>query len=64
MGNKWEWDSWVFYIVSLLAVAMTLLAAGLDIGYRDWQIDYANGVIQYRLVKQSDGSTRWERVAK
>lgn len=31
-------------------------------GYKQGQIDHANNIIRYELVKQKDGTTIWQRV--
>lgn len=34
---------------------------GVRDGYKQGQIDAANGIQNYHLVQQSDGTTSWER---
>ena len=51
--------------LELIAILMALVLGILGICclasafYKQGQIDYANGVIKYKLVKQVDGSTIW-----
>jgi hypothetical protein len=46
--------------IGLLAGAMLwMYKAGTTSGYRQGQIDYHNGVVQYKLIEQKDKSTKW-----
>jgi hypothetical protein len=33
--------------------------AGKELGYKEGQIDYANGRVAFELKKQYDGTTQW-----
>lgn len=43
-----------------ILVGFVAFFCGHDSGYRAGQIDAANGVMKYELVKTDDGETVWE----
>ena len=43
-------------------IATTLVAT--TYAYKEGQIDCINGAIYYKLEKQLDGATKWERTTK
>ncbi|KKN81078.1 hypothetical protein LCGC14_0322970 [marine sediment metagenome] len=57
---------WLAGVVCGLLACFVFYAFGLrpearGIGYRNGQIDAANGVMKYELREQDDGTTSWER---
>lgn len=39
----------------------SVYSAGREVGYKEGQIDYANGRIAFELKKQNDGTTQWAK---
>ena len=55
----------IAYILLLLTLGMLLERGIRELSgqtYKGGQIDYANGIIKYKLVKQINGTTQWECV--
>jgi hypothetical protein len=61
-------------IYGFIALVLVLLTLGMLLEgsirwiagqtYKQGQIDYANGIIKYKLEKQKDNSIQWKRAVK
>ena len=49
---------------SLFGISIMVLIMSVNVkdAYKQGQIDVINGKIKYELVKQSNGSTEWEKI--
>ena len=50
----------ILFIV-LLSLFVLMVTAGIcyDYGYKEGQVDYANGRVEYHLYKKADSTTVW-----
>jgi hypothetical protein len=60
-------DSFFSFLMGLLIgiwiAVISLSLMTYENGYKDGQIDaIINGNIKYELIKQGDGSTKWEKI--
>lgn len=56
-------DSTKSYLIGVVAGVLMASAVWFKFtkdNYKQGQIDYANNIIRYELVKQADGSSKWE----
>jgi hypothetical protein len=51
----------LFYEVMFIWIVLDLSGNGYHSGYKQGQIDYATGKIQYALKLQADNSVIWEK---
>lgn len=53
--------SFCFSIIFLCTTDNLVVAKGIRIGYKQGQIDCANGIMKYELEQLSDGSVMWQK---
>jgi len=49
-------------IISIIMFCLAIFLISFDHGYKHGQIDAINGKIKYKLVKQNNGSIKWEEI--